>query len=89
MALELAYTCRDYAQILVRNGKPEDSDKARACCHEAWGIAQRAGAATEVWVEFKRPPQTVFETIQRQKMPSLAKSHGCPPFVNGNKEHRR
>jgi DNA-binding CsgD family transcriptional regulator/tetratricopeptide (TPR) repeat protein len=43
MALELAYTCRDYARILVRDGLPEDSDKARACCHEAWGTAQRAG----------------------------------------------
>jgi DNA-binding CsgD family transcriptional regulator len=45
MVLELAYTCRDYARLLVTSGKPEDSDKARACCHEAWGTAQRAGLA--------------------------------------------
>ncbi len=43
LVLELAYTCRDYAEMLVQGGAKADGQKARALCDEAAPIAEKAG----------------------------------------------
>jgi DNA-binding CsgD family transcriptional regulator/tetratricopeptide (TPR) repeat protein len=43
LVLELAYTCRDYAEMLIHGGLKTDSQKAGALCDEATPIAEKAG----------------------------------------------
>jgi predicted ATPase/DNA-binding CsgD family transcriptional regulator len=43
LKVELAYTCRDFAQFLVDNGDENDAAIASACCEEATAIASQSG----------------------------------------------
>jgi DNA-binding CsgD family transcriptional regulator len=43
LVLELAYTCRDYSELLLHGGTKMDGQKARALCDEAKPLAEKAG----------------------------------------------